>query len=159
MRRQSGFTLIEVMITIAIIAILTGIALPSYTNYIVRGKIQEATTALLAMRVKMEQYYQDNRTYPTGACVTSPTAPTATQIQVPPLKYSSITCPSPNANTYILQANGGVDAQGNVLDKTMVGLQLRINEANQRTTQTVPAGWNASGLPKSCWVAKTSGDC
>jgi len=70
MHRQSGFTLIEVMITIAIVAILAAIAIPNYANYLTRGKIQEATSNLLGMRVKMEQYFQDNRMYvsPGGGC-------------------------------------------------------------------------------------------
>src|SRR4051794_10666366 len=58
-----GFTLIEVMVTVAIIAILAAIALPSYESYVRRGKVQEATSALADMRVKLEQYYQDNRKY------------------------------------------------------------------------------------------------
>ena len=61
MRSATGFTLIEVMITVAIVAILAAVAIPSYTSYITRSKIQEATTTLLAMRTKMEQYFQDHR--------------------------------------------------------------------------------------------------
>ena len=73
MQRHSGFTLIEVMITIAIVAILAAVALPNYSAYITRGKIAEATSALLAMRTKMEQYWQDNRTYDSpGAGVPAP---------------------------------------------------------------------------------------
>ena len=79
------------MVTIAIVAILAAIAIPSYTDYITRSKIQEATTALLAMRTKMEQYFQDNRTY-TQNCVIAPTAPTAAQIQLPQGKYFAFTC-------------------------------------------------------------------
>src|SRR6266851_5361113 len=67
MRSATGFTLIEVMITVAIVAILAAVAIPSYTDYITRSKIQEATTTLLAQRTKMEQYFQDQRTY-SGAC-------------------------------------------------------------------------------------------
>ena len=74
MRSATGFTLIEVMITVAIIAILAAVAIPSYTDYITRSKIQEATSSLLAMRTKMEQYFQDQRTY-VGACAANTVAP------------------------------------------------------------------------------------
>jgi type IV pilus assembly protein PilE len=158
MHRQSGFTLIEVMITVAIIAILAGIAIPSYTSYIARSKIQEATSNLLAMRVKMEQWFQDNRAYPT----TCGTATTATQLAVPTLPHFTITCPTLNPTQYTIRAEGGVDAGGAVIDRTLVGLRLEINEANQRWTRTAPADWGptvAASLPKQCWVSKTTGDC
>jgi type IV pilus assembly protein PilE len=161
MQRQSGFTLIEVMITIAIIAILVGIALPSYTNYVTRGKIQEATTALLSTRVKMEQFFQDNRAYP-ASCVIAPVVPGATQVQVPALKYFSISCAFPNANQYVVRADGGVDPGGTVIDNALVGLRLEINEANQRWTRSAPVNWGstvASTLPKQCWTIKTNGEC
>jgi type IV pilus assembly protein PilE len=151
MQRQRGFTLIEVLIVVAIIAILAGIAVPSYTKYVTRSKIQEATTNLLASRVKMEQFFQDNRAYPTS-CAVAPTVPTAVQIQVPLGTYFDITCPATgNPNTYIIRAQGK--------DPSVTGLRLEINEANQRSTQTAPASWGLTGLPKQCWVAKTNGDC
>jgi len=46
MRKQSGFTLIEVMIVAAIIALLAGIGLPSYRNYVLRGQLANATADL-----------------------------------------------------------------------------------------------------------------
>ena len=67
MRRPSGFTLIEVMIVVAIVAILASIAIPAYTDYILRSKITAATSALGSQQVKMEQFFQDRRTY-VGAC-------------------------------------------------------------------------------------------
>ena len=74
--RAAGFTLIEVMIVVAIVAILTAIALPSYKDYIRRGRLPEAFNALADYRTKMEQYYQDNRNYGSAAskCADSTTA-------------------------------------------------------------------------------------
>ena len=143
MPRRSGFTLIEVMVTVAIIAILAAVALPSYSNYVVRGKIQEATTNLLDMRVKMEQFFLDNRTYQPVA-VTAPNCP----VPRPTLKYCNITCDVLTPTTYTVNAAGIND---------LAGLSLTVNEANVRRTASVPSGW---GSPASnCWISKKSGEC
>ena len=65
---QKGFTLIELMIVVAIIGILATIALPAYSNYVRSGKATEATSTLASARVQMEQHFQDNRTYVGGPC-------------------------------------------------------------------------------------------
>ncbi len=66
--RIAGFTLIEVMITVAIIAILAAVALPNYIDYVTRSRLVEAKSNLSDMRTRLEQYFLDNRSYP-GACV------------------------------------------------------------------------------------------
>ena len=73
MRASRGFTLIELMIVVGIIAILAAIAIPSYSEYVRRSRITEAVSALSGMRVQMEQYFQDNRTY-AGACASGTVA-------------------------------------------------------------------------------------
>jgi prepilin-type N-terminal cleavage/methylation domain-containing protein len=57
MKIPKGFTLIELMIVVAVVGILTAIAVPSYTNYVIRGKIPEATSQLASKRVQMEQFF------------------------------------------------------------------------------------------------------
>jgi type IV pilus assembly protein PilE len=61
--RARGFTLIELMITLLIVAILAGIAVPSYRNYVLRSHRVEATAALLRVAAAQEKFYLQNNTY------------------------------------------------------------------------------------------------
>lgn len=58
-----GFTLIELMITVAIIGILASIALPAYQNYVLRAGRAEGQAALLDASARQEQFYLGNKTY------------------------------------------------------------------------------------------------
>ena len=60
---QRGFTLIEVMVTVAIVAILGSIALPSYQSYVQRSRVPAGLDALSACFTRMEQRYQDSGNY------------------------------------------------------------------------------------------------
>ncbi|WP_304956840.1 type IV pilin protein [Xenophilus sp. Marseille-Q4582] len=71
-RLQKGFTLIEVMIVVAIIGILAAIAYPGYRDYVLRGRIAEGTAGLQTLRADMERHYQNHRTYATANSVTTP---------------------------------------------------------------------------------------
>jgi type IV pilus assembly protein PilE len=62
-RHTRGFTLIELMIALVIVAILAGIAVPSYRNYVLRSHRVEATAALLKVAAAQEKFYLQNNTY------------------------------------------------------------------------------------------------
>lgn len=151
MKRTKGFTLIELMIVVAIIGILSAIAIPAYTDYVTRAKIPEATSNLADLRVKMEQYYLDNRTYPTVGCVVYPAVPLATQLQVPAAGNFAFSCavavgPPP---TYTLTATG-------VAGTSMSGFTYTVNQTNDKATTAVPTGWTSNA---ACWVTKKGGEC
>ena len=66
MKKQYGFTLIELMIVVAIIAILASIAYPSYQSSLLDGRRSEGQTALLNIAGRQEQFFLDNKIYATN---------------------------------------------------------------------------------------------
>jgi type IV pilus assembly protein PilE len=61
---STGFTLIEMMITVAILGILAALAYPQYVEYVAKGKRAECRSALLIASQKMEKFYSNNNRYP-----------------------------------------------------------------------------------------------
>lgn len=138
-RAARGFTLIELMIAVAIISILAAVAVPQYKDYVTRGRIPDATSALSAKQVQMEQFFQDNRTYVNAPACTSDTTTS---------KYFDFACTagSTTATTYVLTATG---------KSSMANFTYTVNQAGAKST-TVPTGWTAS---TTCWVTKKDGSC
>ena len=140
-----GFTLIELMIVVAVVAVLGAIAYPSYTQYIMRGKITEATSSLSDLRLRAEKYFADNRTYQ-AVPVSGTNAGFNQTIQN--ARYFTYACTAPTATTYTCTATGSGDVSG---------FAYTINQANTRgsTFSSLP-GWNNS---TSCWVTKKGESC
>jgi type IV pilus assembly protein PilA len=69
---QSGFTLIELMIVVAIIGILAAIAIPAYQNYTIRAQVTEGMSLAGGVQTGIDEYFADNGTFPT--CITTAVA-------------------------------------------------------------------------------------
>jgi type IV pilus assembly protein PilE len=132
-RRQAGFTLIEVLIAIAIIGILSAVAIPSYSGYVLRGRLTEAFTALSAMQPKAEEFWSNNRT------------------------YVGLTLPDATAN---FSYSADLSASGYTITATGAGpaadFKYTIDQNGNRVTTSAPAGWTAS---PTCWVDRKGGQC
>ena len=65
MKRNSGFSLVELMIVIVIIGVLAAVAVPIYSNNVMKAKMSEADAALGTIRTQLRVYYGENGEYPT----------------------------------------------------------------------------------------------
>jgi type IV pilus assembly protein PilE len=139
---NAGFTLMELLITVAIVGILTKLALPSYQEYITRGKIPDALATLSAKQLSIEQFYLDNRTYVGAPGCNSDTASSS---------YFNFSCTNQAAGTYTAQAVG---------KNSMAGFSYALDQTSAKWTIAVPtaAGWT---LPttNNCWVTRKGGVC
>lgn len=133
-RKHAGFTLIELMIVVAILGIIAAIALPSYRDSVMRSRRADAKSALMQAAQAMEKFYTENNTY-VGAALgtiypnTSPDGFYALSFSV-----------TPAAAVYTLQAV----PQGAQANDADCGT-FTIDQANRRGANgTVPG-------PTACW--------
>jgi type IV pilus assembly protein PilE len=135
--RQAGFTLIEVMIVVAIIGILAAVALPAYDDYVIRARLTEATDALSTLRAEKEQFYQDNRSYQRSPCRMD-------------LQSFAITCdPAETDSTYTIVATGS---------GKMAGFIYTINQAGVRATVSTGPRWGSQTSAR-CWITRRGELC
>jgi type IV pilus assembly protein PilE len=130
---QSGFTLIELMVTIAVVAILSAVALPSYTAYIQRSRVPAALDGLSAYLTRMEQRYQDVGNYANnGNCA----------VALPTAGDFTITCAiSDGGQGFTATATG---------NGPVAGYAFTINHQGTRVTTAHPKGVPAV----NCWSTR-----
>jgi type IV pilus assembly protein PilE len=145
--KARGFTLIEVMITVGIVAILAGIAVPAYTEYLRRGQLPEAHALLADYKVKMEQYYQDNRNYGVDNCALAGGVSPSWANFNPGARNFTFVCQLRNGGqAFTITATGNAASRAN-------GHVYTINEqpgsAGRATTS-----FKGAAVAKPCWLVK-----
>ena len=153
-RRPNGFTLIELMITVAIIGILVAVAMPAYKNYIIRGKLVAGTNALASIRSQMEQYYQDNRTYATVSAPSIVAPCVANAVSSSSSISFNVNCfataDTPASASYTVRATG---------TGAVAGAEYTVDQANNMKTVNFPTSWGSVPTNNACWLMRKGDSC
>ncbi|MEY4978207.1 MAG: hypothetical protein RLZZ352_477 [Pseudomonadota bacterium] len=124
--RCTGFTLVELMVTVAIIAILASVALPSYQNYVTEMRRNAAQSCMLELVQFTERYYSTQMTY-VGA--TLPTLECRTNMAT---HYTFAYAADPTATAYTVRAT----AQGGQASRDANCTPMQITQSGARTPST-----------------------
>ncbi len=125
--------MIEILVAVLIIGILAAIAMPQYSEYVLKGKLAEGMSLLSDLQIRQEQYYQDNRTYANGM-----TPRAAGQI------FTNTSCAYRGGDTQTYTCTAIASS---------IGYTYTVTESGAKTT-TPP-----SGPAVNCWLRSGGGSC
>jgi type IV pilus assembly protein PilE len=141
--KSEGFTLIELMIVIAILGIFAAFAFPSYQDSVQKSRRSDAQSALIGLSHQMERHFSQNSTYVSAITGSAPQPPDIFSSQVPigggTVTYN-LTVQAVTASSYILRATPvGVQASDGYFELLSTGAR-RWNEA----TTTLRSCWSST---------------
>ena len=145
MNKLRGFTLIELMIVVAIIGIIAAVAVPNYIDYVRRGHVADMTSAMSEAKLRVEQRYADSRTYNNALC-------SAGGVTIQDTENHTIVCVTPALpasnpyQTYTITGTGKA---------SIVGFVYTVNETGAKNS-TLGAQWGG-GAVAGRWIMKKGG--
>jgi type IV pilus assembly protein PilE len=147
--RQQGLSLIELMVVVSILGILAGVGYPSYMDHVTRGRVMEGTSTLADLRVRLEQFYQDNRIYGSGSCGNDGTTQ---RVAFPDTKYFTYSCAlGTGGQSYTITAASRAATSGGANGDW----SYTIDNQNQRATTK----FKGASSSATCWQVKKGEAC
>lgn len=141
-KKPSGFTLIEILIAIAIVSLIVSLGYPSYEHHVKRAKITEATTVLSELHLLSTQQFQDDRTYikADNSCV----------VNAPNTDYFTFHCTATTDTYAWIAKNKANSGLGNQNDYA-----FSIDHLGNKSTQR----FSGNTVSQACWILKKSTTC
>jgi type IV pilus assembly protein PilE len=136
-RRERAFTLIEILVVVAIIGILTAIAIPAYHDYVVRARLTEAFSGLGGVQTAAEDYWNSSSPHTYAGFDRLPSNSDS----------FTFTLSGATASAYTVTATGA---------GPVAGFVFTIDQNGNRATTAAPTGW---GTSTSCWIDRKGAQC